>query len=212
MAIAANDSQEERDHHLGRLFGSEAIIQSKVIFDSNVEVSQWPRIVDLVSDLAIKKPWLREECGWILMNAVKTLQSQDNGIQYAQVLLERLCLNGLAHSHEGVAVWLTASKLFPRITKPQGIWHNQDPLSRIQELKKAFIPQEHLTKEKPETPLQVVKNSSWNPRPHFAWDVVSRTLLESEKTNPANGLPQITFEEFWMELIDSMMSTFFKAK
>ena len=204
---AAKELQEERDHHLGRLFGSEAIIQSNVLFQSGIELDHWVRILDFVFDIAKKKSWLREECGWVLTNAVEVFHFESDGARYAQILLERLFVNGLADGLEGVAIWLTASKSFPNISKPQGLWHHQSPLSRIQELKRAFVPQEILTKEKGGTSAHVTQNSSWKPKPHFAWDVVLRVLLENETSNLADRPRQITIKEFWTEFIDSMIFT-----
>ena len=203
----ANETQEERDYHLGRLFGSEAVIQSKILFQSTVEIDQWQRVLDIVYQLARKKSWLREQCGWVLTKVLRALQLQEDGIQYAQILLERLCVHGLAGGPEGVAIWMIASKLFPKIPKPLGVWHCQDPLSRVQELKRAFTPQGSLTKEMQENSAHLAQNGSWNSKPHFAWDVVLGTLLENGAPNLPDGPQQITFQDFWAESVDSMDSS-----
>ena len=191
---------------MGRLFGSEAVIQSKILFQSTVEIDQWQRLLDIVYQLARKKSWLREQCGWVLTKALKALQLQEDGIQYAQILLEKLCVYGLADGPEGVAIWMVTSRLFPKIPKPPGVWYCQDPLSRVQELKRAFLPQGSLTKEMQENSAHLAQNGSWNPKPNFAWDVVLGTLLENEAANLPDGPKQITFQDFWAEFVDGMDS------
>ena len=64
------DHKEERDHHLGRLFGLKAVVTSGILFERGSTSGQWTEIVDLLLELAKKKPWLREECGFVIYAAI----------------------------------------------------------------------------------------------------------------------------------------------
>lgn len=196
--------QEERDHYFGRLFGAEAIIKSSILFESEVDIDQWERILNLVYEIAKKKTWLREECGWVLVGSLPSLSKETNGIGYARILLEKLHTSALAKTPEGVAIWIAASRAFPEVQKPKGVWHHDDPLNRKESSKLALILKEASTTESSKDGKpKVAQKGTWTPKVHFAWSIVLSTLLETRVATAASHSKQLTFANLWANAVDS---------
>ncbi|KAJ5598224.1 hypothetical protein N7537_008308 [Penicillium hordei] len=202
-SYGSESGQEQRDHLFGRLFGAEAIIKSSVLFQPTVPFEQWTQVVDLVLELAQKKPWIREECGWIIYQCVYDLAARKMESKYIQSALEQLCVRDLARSPEGVAIWLAAKDMFPNVTFPSKIWKHDDPLDTKERSSMSKIMKESgAAASDGETKVNTAKSSGvWNNKLHFAWDaVLSRTSVEAKDKSKKS---RMTFADFWTEVVDN---------
>lgn len=157
--------------------------------------------MSLIFDLGKKKPWLREECGWIFYRAVDDLKSQQINVKYAESLVEGLCSNDLAKTPEGVAIWLAVKDSFPAATLPSNVWKCNDPLDRHDRTTLSKVMKESSVPDETAETNGLAKNSSgvWNSKLHFAWDAVLARLYTNTKTKG----PSLDFSEFWVEVVDS---------
>ena len=151
----------------------------------------------------MKKPWLREECGFILFTSVQLLQKQDS--QRAQSVIDKLHTNGLSKTSEGVAVWISLYANFPDLQFPSGIWHRENPLNHKEIRKLAGI-----LKEAPATvntdklaESKHLQKGAWSSNVHFAWDVILTKLLTSEPgIKGSEKSKDVTFSRFWEQCVD----------
>lgn len=208
----ADLSQEQRDHHFGRLFGAEAIVKSSILFKDEVPPAEWTKVVDLVFDLAKKKPWIREECGWIIYRCVFDLASQKAGAKYVEVALERLCSNDLARTPEGVSIWLAAKETYPKADFPSKVWKHDDPLDSRERNQLAKVMKESSAADSEAGSQGNNPKSSgvWSSKLHFAWDAVIRQLADvSAKKSKSSS--RLSFADFWTEVVDSKFLSAFQA-
>ena len=195
-------SKEERDHHFGRLFGAEAVIKSRVLISSD-SIEQWERVIGLVYELAMKKAWLREECGWVLREALLLLKPCANVFKHAQIVIDKLSASGLAKTPEGLALWVTAQFIYPDIQLPKHVWHHEDPLHRRERSNLARTLKEIYHRDGiKDTTKQTAEKGMWSSRIHFAWDVVFEALLDSSQ----NALKRLKFPDLWTEAVDGKQS------
>ncbi|KAL9615238.1 MAG: hypothetical protein Q9167_000332 [Letrouitia subvulpina] len=192
--------QEERDHQFGRLFGAEAFIKSGVLFGEEKSSETSSRVFSLIFELAKKKPWLREECGWIVVSALQVLTQKQQHTIIVQMIIDRLFEHGLGKTPEGLAAWILVRFATSDVVFPPGVWHCDNPLhnkereniSRI--LREAFVETDQ-GREHPD----VAKKSNWSPKLHFAWSIVLAQLL----TDKSEEDPElITFGDFWKDVIE----------
>jgi DNA polymerase phi len=204
--------QEQRDRHFGRLFGAEAIIKSSILFQPEVPSKEWSKLLTLIVDLAKKKPWLREECGWVIYRGIYDLAAQKADAKFVETAVDYVCSNDLARTPEGVAVWLAAKDLFPNANLPKNVWKHDDPLDAREKgvLSKAM--KESYTAEDDESSKEgsSAKNPSavWNSKLHFAWDAVLTRIYEDKSTrgkskDKPSKSSRISFVDFWIEIVDS---------
>lgn len=62
----------------------------------------WVQVLNCIYELAMRKSWLREECGFILFTSVHILRDKD--VTYSQLIIDKLHSNGLFKTTEGVAI------------------------------------------------------------------------------------------------------------
>ncbi|KAH1509618.1 hypothetical protein KXX06_007091 [Aspergillus fumigatus] len=200
-ASGSETGQEQRDHHFGRLFGAEALVKSSILFKGAVPPAEWTKLLDLVFDLAKKKPWIREECGWIIYRCVFDLASQKAGAKYVEIALERLCANDLARTPEGVSIWLAAKEAYPKAEFPGKVWKHDDPLDSRERTQLAKVMKDSSAGDSEAgTQGNNPKSSGvWSSKLHFAWDAVIRQLADL----PAKQSSRLTFAEFWTEVVDN---------
>ena len=200
--------KEQRDHHFGRLFGAEAIIKSGILFKPKAPFSEWTKLLDLVFDLAKKKPWIREECGWIVYRCVYELSAQNADAKFVESALERLCTNDLARTPEGVSIWLAAKELFPKVQLPSKVWKHDDPLDAKERNQLAKVMKESSVSEaEGENKGSKAKASGvWNSKLHFAWDAVLSRLSETSAKESKSKTSRLSFIDFWTEVVDSTSS------
>ncbi|PKY03126.1 putative DNA polymerase V [Aspergillus campestris IBT 28561] len=196
----SESGQEQRDHVFGRLFGAEAIIKSSILFKPEVPFTEWTKLLDLVFGLANKKPWIREECGWIVYRCVYELSTQKADTKFVESALERLCSNDLARTPEGVSVWLAAKDLFPQVNFPSKVWKHDDPLDAKERSKLAKVMKESSAADPEEEKQGKPKSSGvWNSKLHFAWDAVLARLAVPTKSKGS----RLGFADFWVEVVDN---------
>ncbi|OJJ77594.1 hypothetical protein ASPBRDRAFT_113074 [Aspergillus brasiliensis CBS 101740] len=205
-ASGGESGQEQRDHHFGRLFGAEAIIKSSVLFKPNAPFNEWTKLLNLVLDLAKKKPWIREECGWIIYRCVYELAAQKADVKFLDSALEQLYSNELARTPEGVAIWLAAKDLFPNAKFPSKVWKHDDPLDAKERNQLAKVMKESSSADSEgESGTKAKSSGVWNSKLHFAWDtVISRLADAPTKESKSKGSSsRISFADFWTEVVDN---------
>ena len=201
--------KEGRDYLLGRLFGAEAIIQSGVLFQHAEGASAWRELLDIVLEMATKKPWLREECGYMLYTTIQGSMLPDHEPQYAESIVQKIQFHGLAKTPEGVAVWVAVNAKYPSMALPSGVWHKGDPLNRKEQFKLAQILKEAgpASSAQAEDDQKTAETGQWNAKVHFAWHAVLSQLLGTSSTkhqeNSSKPSSRITIEQFWDECVDS---------
>jgi len=198
--------QEERDHQFGCLFGAESIIKSGILFQSRTDEKLWTQVIDIIYDLAKKKPWLREECGFILFNAVPALEGQDS--YYAQSIIDKLQSSGFSKTPEGVAIWLAIHSRHESVDLPRGVWHHQDPLNRKGLSKLARVLNEAPIADPAHNGAEAnpPKKGTWTTKLHFAWEVALSCLLNLRspaRRKDDKHSKRIAIADFWLECVDS---------
>jgi len=183
--------QEEKDHFLGLLFGLQSFVRARILFSEN---ERWSTILEKLLDLAKKKPWIREECGWVVVEALGQMnQSQ------AEDTLEQVQNAGLAQSPEGVGIWLTARNRFPDMKFPSKPWgHSGNPLEHLKSLAKAL--KESSSSEDGEKTQQAKQTGNWNAQLHWVWNVVLANYGAAVKMK-RHGIKS-DFENFWKVAVD----------
>lgn len=190
QAIGNIPGQEERDHFFGQLFGIESFVRSGILFR---DISRWNSVLDLLLKLANKKVWLRSQCGWVIVQAVEQMSDKN-----AQATLEKLTLENLAKTPEGVAIWLVALTKYPHLSvKP---WRN--PLSKKSYgdlgavLRESF---QDFSKDQNERGLKS-KQASWTAQLHFVWDILLAHYLKEGEAGAED------FEQFWSRVVDGKLN------
>jgi DNA polymerase phi len=181
--------QEEKDHFVGLLFGLQSFVRAKILCE---EDNSWSAILEKLTELARKKPWIREECGWVIMEALAQMR-QSQAEQTLQVLHDA----GLANTPEGVGIFMTARDRFPGLKVPSKPWGpTGNPLDRLQSLAKALKESSHDDGSKTQ---EAKLTGNWNPKLHFVWDTV---LVQFANAHRENGVGMPDFENFWKVAVD----------
>ncbi|KAI8938931.1 hypothetical protein NX059_004786 [Plenodomus lindquistii] len=195
--------RERRDHLIGRLFGYKAVMQSNIVIHPELLLECWTQLLDHVCGMARDIPWLREECGMVLVEALKSLQAQVRYRVCAEELLSRLGEFKLLSTPEGVAAWLTVQTSYEEAL-PQGIWHDKDPLSRKERSRLAKILKEnfHIDAERSGTESTKSASASASPNPSFAWDLVLSEMLRRDQASRGDVKEKSEFSQFWVDIVD----------
>ena len=182
--------QEEKDHALGLLFGLQSFVRAKILFSG--DENRWEVVFESLLHLCGKKPWLREEVGWVVVEALGQMsQSQ------AEKTLQRLLEAGLAASPEGVGIWITARRLFPDMKFPPKPWGNSgDPLEHLKALGKAL--KESSSSEEGEGLAKQTGN--WNPQLHFVWGLIVDQYVAGARAGVEGVADE--FGKFWKVAVD----------
>ena len=194
------DLQEDRDHQLGRLFGADAIIKSGILFQDNTGIQVWNRVLDILFELAKKKGWLREQCGFILYQAVLGFKPDNHVPHLAQSLIDKLYSSKLAKSPEGIALWVTTQSKFSSVRFPRSVWRHDNPLDEDEVNALASI----LNESAGDTD-QTGQRSSWSSNVHFAWSVIFGVLTSNPWVGTGkerHGPKQVSLCEFWSKCVD----------
>ena len=184
--------QEEKDHHFGLLFGLQSFVRAKILFGGN---NWWNEILSKLLELSKKKPWIREECGWVIVEAL----SQMNQAQAEQTLNE-LHEARLTLSPEGVGIWLTARNRFSDMKFPTKPWgQSGNPLEHLNSLAKAL--KESSSNDDGASKTQQAKQTgTWNPQLHFVWNIVLAEYAAAIKSKRDDIKSE--FENFWKVAVD----------
>lgn len=192
-----SNSQERRDYLLGRCFGLKSLIQSQLLFQKDVPITEWQNVLDLILQLASETVWLRRECGMTLYETLATLSSSENAVQYVNLLMSKVHDYKLTKTPEGLAIWITASSLFRGLTLPKGVWNHNDPLSGKERTNLAKVLRDNSGPSGDESNAGK-STGAGQTTPSFAWQVVLNKLYESRTSKGAED-----FEKFWTEAVDS---------
>ncbi|CZT47188.1 related to DNA polymerase V [Rhynchosporium secalis] len=183
--------QEEKEHVLGLLFGLESFVGSKTLFG---EDNKWNTVLQKFLELAQKKPWTREQCGWIIVSALPQMNQTQ-----AEYTLEQIQIAGLASSPEGVGIWITARNLFPDMKFPSKPWGSSgNPLDHFKTLAKAL--KESSSDEGADKSQQAKQTGNWNAKLHFVWSFVLAQYAAGVKSK-LDGI-RSEFENFWKVTVD----------
>ncbi|KAI1933711.1 DNA-directed DNA polymerase [Ophidiomyces ophidiicola] len=201
-----SSGQEERDHYFGRLFGAEAILKSLILLQPDVSFHLWTKLLHLVFDLFKKKPWLKEECGYIIYQAIISIANEKGDVRYISEIIKGLSDNGLAKTSEGVAIWLAAMDFPLPVTFTSNVWHNNNPLHSKERATIARILKQSSAPQSEQDCENDAANGSgvWNPKLHFAWDPILLKLYSAFDAEKNDHPPkQLSFSEFWTEVVDN---------
>lgn len=190
---------------MGRLFGAEALLNS-AIFLKQGEESGLEKLLDLICALAKKKPWLRQECGWMLYRCIVKPPSTLSPV-IAETILNSLLQYKLIRTPEGIAIWLAIKNRFPDLHFLKELWKHNDPLNKKDKILLAkAIKDTQPVRDDEKDRERAHANSVWNAQLHFVWDVVLNefysTISELHQPKKVNRL---SFESFWAEVVDGRL-------
>lgn len=177
------------------------MIKSGVLFHSSVDNQYWSEVLDLLFELAKKKVWLREECGWILYNAIQSLGKDSHPSIYVQLVVDKLQGNDLTTTPEGVAIWIGTIFNFPKVKLSRGVWCKENPLHRKEKAKLAKI-LKGASSASPDQSGGISKVSGqgpWTPKLHFAWEVILGRVLGNHS---ARSSKELGLADLWNECVD----------
>lgn len=178
-------------------------MQSSIVIEPELSLDCWNKLLDHVYRMARDIPWLREECGMVLVEAVRSLKGQPQYQKCAEEVLERLNAFKLVSTPEGVAVWLTVQASYPE-SLPEGVWHHKDPLAKKERSRLAKILKEDFNKgESEDGKDETTKTGATNPNPSFTWDLVFAEILRRDEQNVDDSKNKTEFPQFWIDTIDS---------
>ena len=172
-----------------------------------MSIEYWEHLLELLCSLGKAKSWLREECGWIVYQAVQDLASRSTRTEYAQIVVDKLHSSGLSRTPEGIAVWLIVRSKFHFLKLPSKVWHSEDPLNRKDKQRLASILKEAPTSGSGKNAQNGESSHKglWTSRLHFAWDIVISAVLNSDENHVISGektSKRMNFASFWLEAVD----------
>ncbi|KAF1930381.1 uncharacterized protein M421DRAFT_418700 [Didymella exigua CBS 183.55] len=193
-----------RDHLIGKLFGYKAVMQSSIVIEPELSMECWNQLLDRICGMARDVPWLREECGMVLVEAVKSLKAQTQLEQCADEAIARLTPFKLVSTPQGVAVWLTVRASYEKVL-PEGVWHQKDPLSRKERPRLAKLMKEDFHVDAETAKDEAIKSAAASPNPTFAWNLVFGETLrrDEEKKGSAKEPPKPEFPQLWIDIVDN---------
>ncbi|KAF2822801.1 hypothetical protein CC86DRAFT_300079 [Ophiobolus disseminans] len=192
-----------RDHLIGKLFGYKAVLQSSIVLESELSMECWNQLLDHIYGMARDVPWLREECGMVLVEATKSLQGQARYQECAKEMISRLSAFKLISTPEGVAIWLTVREKYEEVLLG-GIWHGQDPLSNKERTRLAKILKENYQGAQEDGTSEIVKSGTTSPNPTFAWDLVLSEILRRDEATKLDKISHKTdFPQLWIDIVDN---------
>ena len=177
-------------------------MQSSILIEPTLYLECWDELLDHIYGMARDVPWLREECGLILVEAVKSLKSRTELEECVQGLIQRLDFFKLTNTPEGVAIWMTAKAHYGHLL-PKNVWHSNDPLSKKERSRLAKILKEDFRNVSQDGKDEGVKNAGANDNPIFTWDLVHSTILLRDDVHGGKlESAQPEFPQFWIDVVD----------
>jgi hypothetical protein len=166
----------------------------------------WNKLLDHIYGMARDVPWLREECGMVLVDAAKSLQGKKQYEECAKELISRLSAFKLVSTPEGVAIWLTVQAHFENVL-PEGVWHSKDPLSKKERTRLARILKENYQGGQEVAGGDNLKTAAASPNPTFAWNLVLSEILRKDvhAKSKSKDSAKIEFPQFWIDVVDSTL-------
>jgi DNA polymerase phi len=183
--------QEERDHYFGQLFGIECFVRANILFK---EKTRWLAVLELLLKLSERKVWLRPQCGWIIVQAVRQMKPR-----LASTTLQTLADKGHGQTPEGAAIWIAAMDRFgDELKLPAKPWTDPLSLRSLPDLTLSLKDSGRDTSNDREQTKGKPKQNNWTPQLHFVWDV----LLDHFKAQPQNSTSVTNFTNFWNKVVD----------
>ncbi|KPI44034.1 DNA polymerase V [Cyphellophora attinorum] len=200
--------QEERDYYFGRVFGAGAIIQSGILFVAE-DRSLWKKLLVLLCGIALKKPWLRQECGWTLFQFCASVPADTATLQpFIEDVIAVLNEHKLIRTPEGVAIWLAAKQSLPHANLSKHVWKHSHPLAS-KDVKNLAEVMKNARTQQLDDEHGAQGSTSWSASLHFAWAVVLGSLYQKHEQGHPNGVSTastshdlISFAEFWKAAVD----------
>jgi DNA polymerase phi len=197
--------QDERDHYFGRVFGAEAIVKSCILFSPQPFLHLWRDLLQRTCQLALKKQWLRQECGWLFFTSISFVRSSNLEPEFALAVVESLKANNLVRTPEGVAVWLEVRTSYPEATLPKHIWKHRNPLCKAEVTSLSEVMKD--AKAKQQQSESGESNASqgagtWSQQLHFSWEVILRELFLPASHDQKASSERISFVKFWADVVD----------
>ena len=189
--------QEERDHYFGRVFGAESIVKSSILWSPGQALDQWRRLLDLICGIASKKPWLRQECGWLLYKTIGALPDE-----FRHLIEPALHTHDMIRTPEGVAIALAL--ISTSGSADDLAWQDGHPLAKKKVGKLAGIMKDARSKQEPDQERELQGSAVWTPQLHFAWEVVLSEMYAAKK-----GKKILDFETFWLQAVDRKEAPYF---
>lgn len=208
MACKVDARQERRDHLIGRLFGYKAVLQSSIVITPEPSMECWNKLLDHIYGMARDVPWLREECGMVLIEAAKSLRGESRYQECAREMIDRLNAFKLVSTPEGVAIWLTVRADYEKVL-PEGVWQSKDPLSKKERTRLAKILKENYQGAQIDGDKDMLKTAAASPNPTFAWNLVLAEILRRDDAakSDAKDSSKADFPQFWVDIVDSRLHT-----
>jgi DNA polymerase phi len=196
-------NQERRDHLIGKLFGYKAVLQSSIVLEPELSMECWNKLLDCIYGMARDVPWLREECGMVLVEAIKSLQGQKQYQECAKEMVDRLNAFNLVFTPEGVAIWLTVQANYGEVL-PEGIWHGKDPLSKKERTRLAKTLKENYQGSQEAGSGDALKTAAASPNPTFVWNLVLSEILRRDEQSKSDSKEsaKVEFSQFWIDIVD----------
>lgn len=179
-------------------------MQSSILTEPELALECWNKILDQIYGMARDVPWLREECGLVLVETIKGSDSKPEFQECAQELIQRLVSNQLVNTPEGVAIWLTVQAHY-ELVLPDDVWHKKDPLAKKERTRLAKILKEDFRNASDNGNAENIKSAAANPNPIFAWGVVLSEMLQRDERLKDDGKDSVKpeFPQFWIDTVDS---------
>ncbi|KAA8907472.1 DNA polymerase phi-domain-containing protein [Sphaerosporella brunnea] len=194
--------QEERDYWLGRLFGLQSVFQSNVLFINDDTIAEYPAVLDLLFELARKKPWLMESSAWTVAASIprwpEVVKTKAAEITYA-----KLVESGLAKTGEGVGILLALQANIPVVAPPKDVWSKGSPLLTGNLVTLARVLKESGAKEE-----GAKTKGSWNPKLGFVWESLLNVYFSDDEVWKAvkeGKHPVAPWSEFWRVVVDESL-------
>jgi DNA polymerase phi len=184
--------QEEKDHYLGQLFGIQSFVRAGVCVSSEL---RWPMVLDVILKLAQLKPWIRSQCGWLVLEAVPQMTQET-----AEITLQSLSEQKLVKTSDGVGIWMSVIKRFPGLRLPAKTW--QDPLATKNLSDLALAIRDSGRESDPEAAAGSLrtKQANWTAQLHFIWDLISQHYQALARSDDKEASEQ--FKLFWNRVVD----------
>lgn len=184
-------------------------MQSSILIKPRLSLDGWNELLDRIYGMARDVPWLREECGMILVQAVQTLDSNPDFEPCAQELVRRLVSFNLVNTPEGVAIWLALKDAAYDKVLPEKIWHDNDPLAKKERVRLAKVLKENYRDSSEDGKSNEVKPAASHHNPSFVWDLILNKFVQLD--NKAKGdrvdSEKSEFARFWLESVDGKWTT-----
>ena len=174
-------------------------MKSSILFPSEQRlkhwaIKAWERLVEIICGIATKKPWLREQCGWLFCSCMKSLSNEFN-----HYVIDALGRYKLLRTPEGVAVWLSQQRSNAKELRFRTSWKHGSPLSKkgvstLAEIMKDAKPQQADS----DSNLDSQGKAMWSPQLHFSWDLVLQELYQDKQISE----DRVSFKDFWLTVVD----------